>query len=559
MTQAASIPRPILTIVHALLLIGLSWLVFHFVVYVVYANNLIQFPFDYDQGEGFELHDVIRLSQFQSPYADIERFPFYGSIYPPMYHIFLVPFAWLFGAQFWYGRLFSFITTLITATLIGWTVYRETHRAIPQADKTLTRLVALASGLAFLSSNIIYHIGPLFRQHISMFMFETLAIVLLAHVNEIDDTQRRRRILLIGLGTLIIAGYTKQLAAFTAIAALIFLFIRNPRRALIWGIGFTLIGASIFVIFTITTDGHWWTQTITANVKDYLTDQATGLVRLFISLHLALLIPTILQIVYEIYFDRISIYALWFGCNLILSALASGTWGAGDSYYATAIAAMCILSGIFISRTLNRGWQFRRNYTYNIVIAPFIRFSPRITIGLMLIMPILYIAYARATFHMPTTGAVFSQIADMFGIEPNADNGFYDSAGRIAGGYADIGHLTTDQDIVNGYQIVARINEIPADIPILSEEAGFSFATNRPVITNPVVLYILDQVGQYDSRELVQMIEKQTFGLIILRARFYPTPVNIAIDTYYEMSEVIHMNGFDYQLLRPRPLAEIID
>ncbi|HRF96212.1 MAG TPA: hypothetical protein PLZ51_13495, partial [Aggregatilineales bacterium] len=74
-----TIPRPILTLVHALMLIALAWLLFHFVVYVVYANNLIQFPFDYDQGEGFELHDVMLLSQFQTPYADIETFPFYGS------------------------------------------------------------------------------------------------------------------------------------------------------------------------------------------------------------------------------------------------------------------------------------------------------------------------------------------------------------------------------------------------------------------------------------------------------------------------------------------------
>ncbi|MDX2075926.1 MAG: hypothetical protein SFZ02_05815 [bacterium] len=547
-----TIPRPILTLVHALMLIALAWLLFHFVVYVVYANNLIQFPFDYDQGEGFELHDVMLLSQFQTPYADIETFPFYGSIYPPIYHVFLVPFAWLFGAEYWYGRLFSFLTTLITAITIGWVVYKETYRAIPHADKTLTRMVALASGLAFLSSNIVYHIGPLFRQHISMFMFETLAVAVLAHVSEIESTPRRRWMLLLGFGLLVLGGYTKQLAAFTAVGALIFLFIRNPRRAIIWGFGFAVVGAGIFVLLTITTDGHWWTQTITANVKDFLTDQAIGLARLFANLHLAILIPAILYLLYEVYFDRISIYSIWFVCTLVLSAMAAGTWGAGDSYYATAIGAMCILSGIFISKTVNQGWQFRQNYLRRLLINPFSRFAPAITIMLMVLMPMLYILYARATLHMPTTGAGFSQIADIFGIEANADNGFYDSAGRLVGAYADIGHLTTEQDVINGNLIVGRINEIPKETRILSEEAAFSFATGREVITNPVVLYILDQVGHYDSSELVQMLEEQAFGLIILRARFYPPPVNIAIDTYYEMVEVISMNGFDYQLLRPK-------
>lgn len=552
MTPSQTIPRPILTVLHALMLIALAWLLFHFVVYVVYANNLIQFPFDYDQGEGFELHDVMLLSQFKSPYADIETFPFYGSIYPPMYHVFLVPFAWLFGAEYWYGRLFSFLTTLITAITIGWVVYRETYRAKPDSDKTLTQLVAMASGLAFLSSNIVYHIGPLFRQHISMFMFETLAVAVFAHVSEIESTPRRRRMLLLGFGLLVIGGYTKQLAAFTAIAVLLFLFIRNPRRAIIWGLGFAIVGGGIFALLTLTTDGHWWTQTITANVKDFLTDQAIGLARLFAHLHLALLIPALLQLVYEVYFDRISVYSIWFVCTLVLSALAAGTWGAGDSYYATAVAAMCILSGMFIGKTVNRGWQFRQNYLRRIIIDPFKKLAPIITLALIVISPIFYIVYARATLHMPTTGIGFEQIADIFGIEPNADNGFYDSAGRLVGAYADIGHLTTSQDITNGNLIVERINEVPSDKLILSEEAAFSFATNREVITNPVVLYILDQVGHYDSSQLVQMLKEQAFGLIILRARFYPPPVNIAIDTYYEMVEVIPMNGFDYQLLRPK-------
>ena len=552
MTHSQTIPRPILTVLHALMLIALAWLLFHFVVYVVYANNLIQFPFDYDQGEGFELHDVMLLSQFKSPYADIESFPFYGSIYPPMYHVFLVPFAWLFGAEYWYGRLFSFLTTLITAITIGWIIYRETFRAKPDADKTLTQMVAVASGLAFLSSNIVYHIGPLFRQHISMFMFETLAVAVFAHVNEIESTSRRRRMLLLGFGLLVVGGYTKQLAAFTAIAILLFLFIRNPRRAIIWGAGFALIGGGIFALLTITTDGHWWTQTITANVKDFLTDQAIGLARLFAHLHLALLIPALLQLVYEVYFDRISVYGIWFVCTLVLSALAAGTWGAGDSYYATAVAAMCVLSGIFISKTVNRGWQFRKNYLWRIIIAPFKKFAPVITLALIVISPIFYIVYARATLHMPTTGMGFEQIATIFGVQANADNGFYDSAGRLVGAYADIGHMTTVQDVVNGNLIVERINAVPSESLILSEEAAFSFATNREVITNPVVLYILDQVGHYDSSQLVQMLEEQAFGLIILRARFYPPPVNIAIDTYYEMFEVIPMNGFDYQLLRPK-------
>lgn len=521
---------------------ALAFLLFYFAVYVIYAINLIRFPYDYDQGEGFELVDALMFSEGRWPYQDVEAYPFYGSIYPPVYHILLVPFVWIFGAAYWYGRLFSFLSTLVTAAAVGYAVHREGRH----------RTIALLSGLAFLASNIVYHIGPLFRQHISMIMFETLAVVVLANVSEISDPAKRRSRLIQGLGLLMLAGYTKQLAAFTAVAALAFLFVRNPRRALIWGAGFTLVGAAVFGIITTATDGHWWTQTITANVKDFYPDQAAGLFRLWLRLHGWLLIPALLLILYELYFARISIYSLWFIATTILSALAAGTWGAGDSYYATSVAALCVLSGIFAARTLNRSWTFYDNPFSRLFIAPFRKRAPLVGAAGLVVIPLLYIGYGRAVLHMPTEGPVFRQIADLAGIRPNALNGFYDSAGRLTGAYADIGHLTTQADIDGGQRIIQRVRDTPSEQLVLSEEAAFSLITGREVITNPVLLYILDQVGAYDSSALVAMIENQAFGLIILRARFFPVAVNQAITTFYVEDEIIPMNGFDYIIMRPR-------
>lgn len=552
MRQSASLQRISQFISKILLAGALLLLAYLLIVYLVYALNLISFPFDYDQGEGFELYDVVMFGQFQWPYADIETYPFYGSIYPPLYHILLVPFYWLFGAEYWYGRLFSFLTTLITAYLIGYTVQRETFRNNPTANKTLTLTVALLSGLAFLGSNIVYHIGPLFRQHISMFMFETIAIVLFAHANEISDDKRRRRIFLLGFLALILAGYTKQLAAFTAIGTVLFLFIRNPRRTIIWSIGFGAVTLAIFAFLTVATDGHWWTQSITANVKDFSLQQATGLFMTFFRTHFWLIVPSVLWIVYEVYFDRISIYSTWFVVVLALNAFSAGTWGAGDSYYSTPIAAMCIISGLFAARTLTNSWTFRDNYLSRLIIQPTKRLTPILKPVMLVIVPLFYLGYGQGVFHMPTHGAIFSDIARTFNIRDNTGFQFHDPDGYITLAYAQIGHLLKEQDRLNGDLIVERINAIPDDVLILSEEAGFSFATNREIITNPVVLKILDDVGVYDSSELVQMLEAQQFGLIILRAQFYPVPVNIAITTYYEQAEEIVMNGFGYKILYPR-------
>ncbi len=526
--------------VHRLLMsAALLVLLGYFLIYVVYAVNLMQFPFDYDQGEGFELVDTIMFSRGQWPYQDTNVYPFYSSNYPPLFHIMLVPFVWIFGEAYWYGRLLGFLGTLVTASAIGYAVYREGGH----------RWVALLSGFAFLASNTIYHIGPLFRQHMTMVMFETLAVLVLAHAVTIDDTHRRRRLIALGLALVLAAGYTKQLALATAIAVFIFLFIRQPRGAILWGVLFAAVGGGIFLWMNWATEGQWWLQTIAANVNEYYPDQTIGLFRLWFSLHGFLLVPAALYAAYELYFARLSIYTVWFAAA-VANSLLSGKWGAGDSYFATSIAALCILSGIFASRTLNRTWTFEHNYLSRVLIDPLRRFGPALATAGMVVIPLLYLGYGRAVLHMPTEGPVFGPIARTLGIEANALNGFYDSAGRIAGGYADIGHLVTQEDIDAGWRIVELVRAV--DGPVLSEEAAFTLLAGKEVITNPTQLRNLWLNGLFDSTALVTMIEQQEFGLVIMRAQFYPTDVLIAIAEHYEQTDSIAMNGFNYLIFEPR-------
>jgi hypothetical protein len=536
-----SIPAPrlsLLTIHRVLIAAGLLVLIGYFLIYVVYAINLMQFPFDYDQGEGFELVDTIMFSQGRWPYQDTNVYPYYSSNYPPLFHVMVVPFVWVFGEAYWYGRLLGFLGTLVTAAAIGYAVYRGSNH----------KWIAILSGLAFLASNTVYHIGPLFRQHMTMVMFETLAVLVLAGANETEDTNKRRRTIAAGLAFVLAAGYTKQLAVATAAAVFVFMFIRQPRRSVVWGILFAVIGAGIFLWMNVATNGQWWLQTIAANVNEFYPDQTVGLFRLWFSLHGFLLVPAALYTLYELYFARLSIYTLWFAAAVANSVL-SGKWGAGDSYFATAIAAMCILSGLFAARTLNRSWTFAPNYLSRIFVQPLRRYAPAFaTVGLIVI-PLLYLGYGGAVLHMPTEGAGFGTISSWLGLQPNADNGFYDSAGRIAGGYADIGHLTTQEDIEAGWRIVELVRA--AEGPVLNEEAAFNLLAGKEVITNPTQLLNLWKNDMFDSTELVAMIDAREFGLIVMRAQFYPTDVLQAIARNYQQSETIPMNGFDYLIFEP--------
>lgn len=542
-----------------LLLCALLLMIGYCVVYVAYAANLIAFPFDYDQGEGFELVDTILFSRFEWPYRDTETFPFYSSNYPPLFHMLAAPFVWGFGPAYWYGRLLGFLSTVLTASAIAFAIYRDGRKRAGKGHL----LIAATAGLAYLASNTIYHIGPLFRQHAAMVMFETLAVVILAHANEIQQPAARRRSLAAGLLLAIAAGYTKQLAVVTAATIAIFLLMRNPRRAIVWGSFAAAVGIIIFAWMVISTEGEWWRQAIVANVNELRIDQTLALTRQWFALHGFLLIPAGLVVLYELYFDRISIYAIWFVLSTGINGMFSGAWGAGDSYFATSIAAACLLSGIFAVRTINGGWTFYNSIYTRRLIVPLRRLTPIIARIGLLVIPLLYLGYGRAVLHMPTTG-IFAPIAALLNITPNALNGFYDSArtqdGQYATGYANIGHHVTPADHEAGWYMVEQIKS--ANGLVLSEEAGFVLMAGlgvENVITNPTQLLNLQlkdvQTGRgdlYSGAALVQMINERQFALIILRARFYPTNILIAIDTHYAVNETVAMNGFSYELLRPR-------
>lgn len=528
----------------ALFALALLLMAAHLVIYVQYAAGLIPFPFDYDQGEGFELVDTIMLSRGEWPYRTTEIYPFYASNYPPLFHVILVPFVWVFGEAYWYGRLAGFAGTLVTALAIGYAVHREERH----------RPVAVLAGLAFLASNYVYHVGPLFRQHMGMVMFETLAVVMLAHANEIEAAPRRRRVLVAGLLVLLAAGFTKQLALATCVAVFGFLFLRSPRRSIAWGIGFAAVAGGLFLWINLATHGAWWDNIIAANVNTYLPHQFVGLFKQWFRLHGILVILAGLLAVYELYFARLSLYTIWWVCALG-NAILSGKWGAGDSYFATAIAATCLLSGLAAARTLRGGWSFPDNY----LTRPFARLRattdavrPWVITAAGILVPLLYLGYGLSVVKMPTDGPLFGWLSDRLGFESSYGEryAFYDAAGWTEG-YATIGHVPTDTDRRRGWRIVDRLRA--SEWPALSEEAGFSLQADRDVITNPTQLKNLYENDMFDPSALTTAIRAHEFSLVVFRAQFYPPPVLDAIYEAYYPAEVIVMNGFNYELWSPGP------
>ena len=150
-------------------------------------------------------------------------------------------------------------------------------------------------------------------------------------------------------------------------------------------------------------------------------------------------------------------------------------------YFATAIAATCVLSGIFAARTLNGAWTLADNRYARRLRSLWADLPHGVSrSAAALLVPALYLAYGLSVIHLPTDGPIFGPLTDALGLESSYGDryAFYDSAGWVPG-YATIGHVPTQDDIDAGWRIVERVRA--DDRPALSEEAAFSLHADKDV------------------------------------------------------------------------------
>jgi len=511
----------VLTLLAVLVYVG------YLVLYVVYAVDLFRWPFDYDQGEGFELYDAVLYSQGEWPYRDNAAYPYYASNYPPLFHLLIVPLLPILGTRVVAGRLVSFTATLITGGVIFAIVRR----------KVGGWLIPLISGLAFLASNYVYQIGPLCRMHLTMVMFETMAIALIA---DFEHPRHGRRNLVLGLIMLLCAGYTKQMAVFTVAAALSFVFLRDVKKAIVAGVALGLVAGAIFWLLNVVTGGQWWVNIIQANVNEFDYRQTLFLFGQWFRLHTVFVLLGAGYLVYELFWDRLSVYSLWFLFSLGAGAL-SGKWGAGFGYFTTAVAAACLTSGLAMGRLRNTGGRLRLAGRELQVAGPAL---------LAVLVPLVYLLQAPRMLHLPTSGPVFGSLARVFGVaDARVEGDCTTFQYHDAMGYTQLGHLLSADDYAAGAEILDYVRT--SDGPVFSEEAMFSLLADEPVVTNPTQLLNLYKNDLLDTRDIVERINRQEFGVVIFRAQFYPQPVLDAIGQNYQPVEHLCMNGFYYHILWP--------
>ena len=545
--------QTVLTALPLLLTLGVFAL--FLTVYFAYAWNLFKFPFDYDQGEGFELYDAIRLARGQNFYLDNAAFPFYSSNYPPVYRTLLVPLIWLLGPKLYVGRVLAFACSLAVGALVFvaaralWKRQQSDAISIP---RSLAWLIPIIVSLAFFAANYVYHVAPLARAHLPMVMFAMAGIVCLDRAFE-SRIRLNRQWLWAGLGValLMTAGFTKLQAIDALAAGFVFLLLRRPKWFAIALAVCAAFAAAFVLLMQAATQGQFWLNVVAANVNDYDIDVTWRTYYQWFCLQGPLIVCSVLYVIWDVVaairarsFRPITLWSLYFVAGSALGML-TGKWGAGPSYLIAAIAASCVCTAGLFARLAQRttddaAQKSGRRKTVLSVL--------RLPSSVSVLFAVALLIQAKSNIHLPVTGRLFGPIAQALGVAGEKSvyppYPYYDTIG-----YTQLGHFVDPADIANGWDLVNTLANVKG--PVWSEEAMLTLWAGKDVVTNPTQLLNLSKNNMLDTREMIRMIRAKAFGAVVFRAQFYPKDVKAALVEHYYWAKMVRMNGFEYWVLLP--------
>ncbi len=310
-------------------------------IFVQHGWNAVTFPYPLDYGEGPILDGVLRLSRFQTLYpSQLTAPPFTVSIYTPLYYLLQVPFVWLFGAAFWYGRALSLLSIGVSAACIGGIVY------VISRD----RLAALVSGLTLFSIPFIVQWSALNRIDSLALALSLAGLFILIWKPDKDWSWVTAALLFVA------AVYTRQTYGLAAPgAAFVWLLAQRPRKALLFALIFGGTGLIVFAVLNYLTQGKFLFSVITANVNQFNWPQLSYFAnQVRFSMPVLLVSGTLWLLLAHRWHTK---YWLLLGTYLlgaIAIALTIVKEGAWVNYLFELSAALCIIAGALL------GWAHRR-------------------------------------------------------------------------------------------------------------------------------------------------------------------------------------------------------
>jgi hypothetical protein len=459
------------------------------VVYLQFAAQLAGFPFDLDQGEGYDAWSAWMVNLGQLPYASNAEFPYYSSNYPPLWsYLVSIPMAWG-GPGLASARLVSTISALGVAGVLGVAAQRISGRA----------LAGLFAAGFFLASPSVFDTTPLAPVNSLALLGAVVGLTLL-------EQPTRRRVIL-GSLALLMALFTKPTALDATLAGVLSVALRQPRRGmlsatLIGGLGLGGIG-----LLTAMTHGAFWLNVVAGNANPFDLNQLVAYLTNFSVLHCVLVAMALAECVWMVRRHHWSPWALY-GIAAGLATLGVGKWGAGESYFLSAIAALSVLSAVWIARFLDS--------------AP--PASLRWALGVALFIQAVLLSHAGLSTVLPW-------------LPDRGPQGVF------------LGRAPTIEDREAGQSIADQIRR--AHGPALSEDPSFAVVAGKPLVGNATHLRNLYLSGLWDPAPMVNDLRTHKYAIVILDAELYPEPVLTAIGQSYFLDRSVPINGATYHVFLP--------
>jgi len=328
-----------LWVTNAILLVIGAWGITLFVRHSLVA---LAFPYPLDYGEGPLLDQAARLADFRDIYpADLSEAPYAISNYPPLFVLLQTPLVWLFGPEFWYGRVISIASAIIVAVLIFLTL-----RAL-----TKDKIASLLGGLLFLDVPYVLLWSPLARVDMMGLALSWGGIYLVVRKPE------GRRSVILAAFLVVAAIYTRQTYALAApLAAFVWLLSQRQRRhalTLAMTVGGTSLG--LLAILSVLTNGGFFLHTVTANMNEFLWEQVAFFLRRLLGL-----MPVLLAGAAAFLFlgFRSRGASWWLVAPYLLGGLTTacliGKVGAYVNYLLDLSAALALVTGVLVARYVGK-------------------------------------------------------------------------------------------------------------------------------------------------------------------------------------------------------------
>ena len=508
--------------------LGLALLFVYLLFYLGRVADLVGYPYDVDQGEGYDVNSAWLLAQGRPIYTDNATYPYYSSNYPPVFSLLLAPIVAQTGPTLGAGRALSAAAALLTAATIA-LVVRRGAASLP---------AAATAALFYVGSSYVYHVTPLARVNALAQLFALVGlycclragresrVVSHEHVELPTSAARSRgevypgwrlrtresplaRGWLVGaVVAFLLALFTKQTTIDAVAAGLLFLLARDPRAGLVASVAIGMIGLAFLLGLDLAHGGQFWVNVVVGNVNPFIPEQALNYYLNFLGLH------AVLVGLGGWHLWRVVRQGAWgpFELYWVLAlglAVSVGKWGAGESYFLAPIIASCVLAGSVLGdaarRTVRRSWGLA------------------LLGGLVLLQAVLLA-------HGPLDD-----------LAPGL---------RDRGIQAPVLARTRDEaDLASAAQLVERLVEV--DGPVLAEDPGYNLALGREVVGNATHLRNLHQAGLWRPDRLVADLAERRFSWVVLDAELYPEPVLEAIGRSYYLYDFYDVAGTRQQLFAP--------